>query len=227
MIKIVRTPEPSILRTSRAKERYTKPQVRDTLWNMQHGKCCYCERNLDTEGSNQQVEHYRPRKRYPTLKNEWTNLLLACGRCNQKKLDNFPTYRNGRPLVLDPSAPQIDPETHITFLVGGDTPTQLIGKCEPLPGSRRGKVTIAVIDLHGEDHVRDRYRHYRNTLLAWLQNLNKAMEAADQVSICAAQEKLRELMSAKSALAGFVREWARREELEKLGVAIPSGAEGV
>ncbi|MEY8689429.1 MAG: HNH endonuclease [Leptothrix sp. (in: b-proteobacteria)] len=48
------------------------------------GRCMYCS---GSEAS--QVEHYRPKSSYPALTFDWSNLLWACGQCNQLKGNQF------------------------------------------------------------------------------------------------------------------------------------------
>lgn len=38
---------------------YGSPEVKTTLWGMQHRKCCYCEREYERKYSG--VEHFRPK----------------------------------------------------------------------------------------------------------------------------------------------------------------------
>jgi hypothetical protein len=47
-------------------------------------KCMYCEGSID-DVSYSAVEHIRPKKIYPDLVLEWTNLGIACQRCNTNK----------------------------------------------------------------------------------------------------------------------------------------------
>jgi energy-coupling factor transporter ATP-binding protein EcfA2 len=47
----------------------------------------YCEQKTN----NLQIDHYRPVKEYPWLKNEWSNLLPACSECSASKSNIFPT----------------------------------------------------------------------------------------------------------------------------------------
>ena len=49
------------------------------------GLCAYCERR--TKG---QVEHFRPKSKFPILVYCWSNWLLACGECNSAKLNRWP-----------------------------------------------------------------------------------------------------------------------------------------
>ena len=60
------------------------------------------------------VEHHRPKARYPHFTFEWTNLLWACGGCNRKKGSSIPIGGGGAVLLLDPTA--VDPWDHL-FLV--------------------------------------------------------------------------------------------------------------
>ena len=43
--------------------------------------CCYCERKI----SNPTIDHIRPKSRYPELRGDWDNFLLACNSCNSTK----------------------------------------------------------------------------------------------------------------------------------------------
>ena len=85
MIAITRTEQPAKLKSSTAKDAWELPEVRAALHDMQAGKCCYCEDKLESSGSRQQIEHYWPKALYDDKRNSWTNLLLACDRCNYQK----------------------------------------------------------------------------------------------------------------------------------------------
>lgn len=49
------------------------------------GLCAYCE-----ESCRGQVDHFRPKSRFPALVYEWTNWLYVCPECNQAKGDKWP-----------------------------------------------------------------------------------------------------------------------------------------
>lgn len=118
---------------------YAHETVKSALIEMQHGKCCYCERQIGQAGD---VEHFRPKGSvcqnidseelapgYYWLAYDWDNLLYACKECNQlHKGTQFPladpatrvrTHTNAadlpneEPLLLDPS--QVAPESLIGF----------------------------------------------------------------------------------------------------------------
>jgi 5-methylcytosine-specific restriction endonuclease McrA len=74
-------------------EVYADRKVRETLTDLFHGKCAYCESPIS--GSSQtDIEHYRPKggvqefdghPGYWWLAMEWSNLVLSCMHCNQKR----------------------------------------------------------------------------------------------------------------------------------------------
>jgi uncharacterized protein (TIGR02646 family) len=100
-------------------------RARETLWDLQHGKCCYCECAIDR--SYNDVEHFRPFVRYWWLAYSWENLLLACKYCNETaKKDAFELEADSvpllakhqppggeRPLFIDPASE--DPADFIVF----------------------------------------------------------------------------------------------------------------
>lgn len=66
-------------------------EVRSTLKKMGPiGGCClYCESNTGN-----QIEHFRPKSRFPECAFEWENFLPACGECNLGKGSKFQVYMN-------------------------------------------------------------------------------------------------------------------------------------
>lgn len=65
---------------------YNQEDVKKQLLEDQYEKCYLCERKLVTD---YQIEHYKSQENYPHLKVEWTNLLLACNYCNNKKSSKY------------------------------------------------------------------------------------------------------------------------------------------
>ncbi|MBS1570968.1 MAG: hypothetical protein JST62_01030 [Bacteroidetes bacterium] len=103
---------------------YHKKTVVDALNILYKNKCGYCESRINVVAS-ENVEHYRPKAGvdqidliagtthvgYYWLANEWSNLLIACPKCNQQgnKGNRFPlSAPNSR--VVNPPA----------FLANGD-----------------------------------------------------------------------------------------------------------
>ena len=119
---------------------WRQPTVKEELWNMHNGRCCYCERirDLRREGD---VEHFRPkaavtekvpqRPGYWWLAYEWENLFWSCKTCNEEfKKSHFP-IRGTRalgpeheleeeyPCLLDPVDDDIDGSVAFDWKDGG------------------------------------------------------------------------------------------------------------
>lgn len=61
------------------------------------GNCMFCSHN---ESSN--VEHYRPKARFPALAMVWENYLWVCNICNLAKSDRFPPDTEPGGRILNP-----------------------------------------------------------------------------------------------------------------------------
>jgi uncharacterized protein (TIGR02646 family) len=77
---------------------YKENAVRESLTEMFHSKCAYCESKI-TAIYNGDIEHFRPKGKiqeanppkpgYFWLASEWENLLFACPFCNQTNTHKF------------------------------------------------------------------------------------------------------------------------------------------
>lgn len=68
------------------------------------------------------VDHIRPRKRFPHLALEFNNLQVLCGRCNKKKGNDIADYRSRwvemqRPITVD-ALPE-DQANHMRDIAAG------------------------------------------------------------------------------------------------------------
>ena len=97
---------------------WSRPAVREALFGMHNGRCCYCERLRD-RARESDIEHFRPktavsdkspeRPGYWWLAYEWTNLLFACKTCNEEyKKTHFP-IRGERAMAPDDSLDDEEP----------------------------------------------------------------------------------------------------------------------
>ena len=51
--------------------------------------CAYCERPIESS-SEWEIDHFRPRDRFPSLWADWLNLVYSCHRCNNSKGNKWP-----------------------------------------------------------------------------------------------------------------------------------------
>jgi 5-methylcytosine-specific restriction endonuclease McrA len=119
------------------KKIYGHKTVKDALKQIQHKKCCFCEKNEgDQYGA---IEHYRPKDGYKDKKGQkikkpgyygqgytWTNLYFVCAPCNTIKGALFPLEIESKravgyqrinresPYLLDPGGVK-NPRDHIVF----------------------------------------------------------------------------------------------------------------
>lgn len=111
-------------------------EVKERLAGMTGGTCAWCEIQVQG-GQHGDVEHVRPKSRFPTRAYDWDNYVFACLQCNQKKSDRWP--RSGRLVRPDHD----DPRRHLSFQEDG----RVVGK------THEGWQTIATLELNREHLV--------------------------------------------------------------------------
>lgn len=161
---------------------YAGRQVRQTLGELFHGKCAYCETPLP-DLKFMDADQFRPRIRavdldgtltpdgYWWLAYDWDNLYATCKNCNRLKGSRFPiepgttraasgsrgaALRSERPLLLDPC--QDDPQQHLVFSEDGHVASS----------TDRGRTTCDILGLNRKSLVQDR-RQDLETLAATLE----------------------------------------------------------
>ncbi len=96
MIKLTRSNPPEKLTTDFVKEKTLEYKangksvwniewLKDSLSNLSHGKCAYCECYVKNESNYLEVEHYEDKKHNPDKVLQWDNLLPSCKHCNCHK----------------------------------------------------------------------------------------------------------------------------------------------
>lgn len=106
MIKLSRPqcPNQEVLRTN-----YKHTDNKTALILASHDKCMYCESKV-SHAYYGDIEHIKPKSKFPDLKFDWGNLGYVCARCNGYKSDK---YDEANP-ILNPY--DEDPETHLVVL---------------------------------------------------------------------------------------------------------------
>lgn len=149
-------------------------------------KCGYCE-TVTAAGAELRVDHYRPKDKvkedpmhltgYYWLAYEWSNLVLACEKCNRAKSNKFPLEQNGtrcyQPLTVVGST-DFDKLTfsishpslcgELPSIVNPEVDTNLIdwfvflpnGEIKEINNHSRMKETIKVCKLNREPLILDR-----------------------------------------------------------------------
>ena len=147
------------VRIRNAESKYAQLDVKMALETSFNEKCAYCESEINSV-SFSHIEHFRPKSKFDTSCFEWSNLLLACSRCNSKahKGDHFPEVKDGGPLI-DPSAE--DPNQHMTFVYDRGTKLALAN-----PTTVRGTTTVSLFGLNVRKALLKRRSNFVRKLLA-------------------------------------------------------------
>lgn len=162
-------------------------KLKPLFGEIQHRKCAYCERKLDLfkhtfEGD---VDHFRPKSKYPQLAHAPTNYALTCDICNRSyKGDAFPIKGNyvgvteTRPNYLKREDPDfvhpLDPtEQKLEEIIGF---IGVIAFSKAPKGSREEERANAMIDhfaLNGRDDLREeRIKDMERIYLAFISPTN-------------------------------------------------------
>lgn len=138
----------------KAIKKYNHPEIKSSLESMLHGKCAFCEsfiQNVDYGD----IEHFKPKSKFPELAVSWDNLLLACKKCNGKeqKGDEWPTLQNGGPLI-NPS--EENPEDFFEFEFDEETMVSIVKPLNP-----RGITSERIYGLNKHELLKDRNKYVK------------------------------------------------------------------
>ncbi|XXY52549.1 HNH endonuclease [Sorangium sp. So ce269] len=142
----------------------TDTRVRKAIAGMSHGFCAYCQSPVSsthsgTKGKHKppgQVEHFRPKARFPAQAYDWGNYFLVCMGCNGAKHDKWPSAGYVRP-------DEGEPGSQFVFAKNG--------KVRACKGNERAKYTV-------EDFSLNRYwlsRHRGMAIQLYLNLVNNLM----------------------------------------------------
>ena len=159
-------------------DRYRNDDVKAALKTMYGERCCYCEVNI-TNITWEHIEHRKPKAigLFPNLTFTWSNLHLACPKCNNAKSDQ---WDNANP-ILDAVKDAIN--DHLTYELSG------VGLLR-WHKSSRGDTTIIHADLDRENLPITRLKLFAKLLKA-IEGLNSALgEGVDILDLRAKARKL-------------------------------------
>ncbi|MEW8143807.1 MAG: HNH endonuclease [Candidatus Thiodiazotropha endolucinida] len=109
--------------------------------------CVYCRTpdNL-SEKNYYAVEHYRPKRKFPELETEYTNLYYACGHCNSKKGEFWPTDSQLMEGIFIPNPCDHEMHRHLRTSRNGTVAHH----------SLAGRWTIDLLDINSPNKVKKR-----------------------------------------------------------------------
>ena len=153
------------------------------------GICGYCE--AITKG---EVDHFRPKSKFPKLVYSWTNWVFVCHECNQAKLNKWPVVGYVDPCATCKSD---RPERYFIF----DTLTGMILADQDLDPVRRQRALRTIDDLGLNDlpHLRKR---------VWeLKLFSAALSSDPHLSKTSTRRIVLRYASGKVQFSSIVRAW--------------------
>ncbi len=177
-----------------ARNRYQHPEIKNSLVEMFHGKCAYCESKI-VHVAYGDIEHFYPKGTYIHKTFDWNNLLFSCQICNnpRHKGTKFPLDGNGNPLLIDPTDRVTDATVHLRFDWNPKTyRASIYGRDD------RGREVVNIFDFNGQNGRKELIKHrskYVKTLFLVLQ--------AAQDGNADAKVLLQEACSPKSEYSAF------------------------
>ena len=129
-----------------------------------NGKCIYCESKIK-HVDHGEIEHIKPKSKYPQEIFTWENMGFVCAICNNKKNDRY-----------DPSIPIINP-----YIEGPSDYLVVVGAAFfARPGSDRAQITIETVELNRVELVERRNDRIKqlHTLLEKANRLPETLKKA-------------------------------------------------
>jgi uncharacterized protein (TIGR02646 family) len=203
---------------------WSESDIKDALWNMHNGKCCYCERKRDMKRESD-VEHFRPKLNvandnnhpgYWWLAYEWDNYLLSCKTCNQThKKTNFPLLscstraqtpeddlKTEKPVLINPA--EENPEDYIGFDWSIGLYVKAIGRDDAL----RGHNTALLLGLNAKTLLEQRVE-ILDELMNIAQNYFYAKLSNNRIVLKDTKKQIKLQTSGEKEFTGFRRHFFR------------------
>jgi len=204
---------------------WSKADVKQALYQMHRGKCCYCERRRD-ERREPDVEHFRPKAAvdgcnhpgYWWLAYDWHNYFFSCKKCNQEhKKNQFPLLdeskravcaqddlANERPYIINPETE--DPEQYIGY--DWQSAYGQFVKAIGLDDDGRGDRTIRIVGLNQGAIPGERAELVKD-LEQIVETMKWALREDKQGTIDRTADVIREETRSEKSFAGFRRAFFR------------------
>ena len=168
-------------------------EFREDLAERFFRNCGYCERNTRGE-----VDHFRPKRRFPELVYDWDNWIFSCHECNHAKGNKWPSS-----CYVDPCAvPESHrPENCFTF----NTRNGAITPLRDLDTDQFDKAQRMIDDLKLND------LHHMVARLIRLRMLEAGIPQNPHEATGRSEALRRRLASRDSDLSSLVRVWLQEQ----------------
>ena len=154
-----------------------------------HNMCGYCGKNSETMRERFHIDHFVPKRIAPERKEDYTNLVLACPKCNLSKSGKWPTKdknisNDGNVGFVDPATEEYD--CHL---------------------ERDEQGYIRGITLLGENICKNFNFDVRRTDLYWkIQSLYEIQDELENMSRQLDEDELRYYMECNIFLKKYIKE---------------------
>jgi uncharacterized protein (TIGR02646 family) len=185
---------------------YKQPEILASLKNMysdEDGRCycCYCETQLEIVDY-PQIEHRKPKGKFPECAFDWNNLHLVCQKCNTAKRDKWDAENEILDAAVDHPIKQ-----HLGYKAGG------ISGIYRETLTQRGVSTVTHADLDRKMLRKARLEVFQTTILA----IQEIKEMGDDPRVHTKMSMLRDKCSGQY---GSLIEWLLALHLRE---ALPVG----
>ena len=174
---------------------YRHSDIRIALESETNSKCAYCEARIN-HVSYAHIEHKLPKRKHPRLVCDWTNLTIACSRCNTKKGD-----------YDEPVCPLLDP-----YVDDVENLVVFYGPLALAKGSPRARATITRLALNRVDLLFARAESITNLnrLLDFLERAQDEPDALHSIWL-----EINSLISAEGEFASACRYFLELQIVER------------
>lgn len=153
-------------KTTNLKNKYNHPEIKKILKEDCYEKCMYCESKV-THIDYGDIEHIKPKTKYPDLTFDWDNLGFACKKCNNNKHDH---YDEQNPFVN----PFQENPSEFFYSIGA-----IIRSKE---GNTRAEITENTIKLNRPELIERRHEHLQQiNLLIKIYNKTDKQEIKEEI----------------------------------------------
>lgn len=127
-----------------SEKKYNNEEVKTALKTMFQNKCAFCESHI-THIDYGEIEHFKPKSKFPDYCFEWENFLLSCSICNGKanKGDKFPLEDENGPLI---NPVEENPDDFFKFEFDENMKIYML-----FPKNERAKTMLKIIKLNRDD----------------------------------------------------------------------------